>query len=312
LNTVVIGVVFMDIKGFPFGKYDRRGTNLGSIMMTHGGVARNVAENLANLGSGVSFISMFDKDAMGQEAKKRLLDAGVCLDYAVETPKKGMGMWLAVFNEKGDLDGSVSHMPSPAPLEALFEEKGDEIIRNAKHIVLEMDVSEKLSERVFALAEKYNKNVYTIVANMSVILARPDLMAKTDCIILNEIEAGRLFGEYLQHLSPEEMLSKVYPLAKEKGVKKLVVTMGDRGSVYMDFSTGEKGHCPPLPTNVEDTTGAGDAFFSAAVEAFAYGKTLPEAVECGTRLASLTLSTSESVCPCVGASFYCEPCSFTA
>ena len=112
MNTVVIGVVFMDIKGFPFGKYDRRGTNLGSIMMTHGGVARNVAENLANLGSGVSFISMFDKDAMGQEAKKRLLDAGVCLDYAVETPEKGMGMWLAVFNEKGDLDGSVSHIPS--------------------------------------------------------------------------------------------------------------------------------------------------------------------------------------------------------
>lgn len=312
MNTVVIGVVFMDIKGFPFGKYDRRSTNLGSIMMTHGGVARNVAENLANLGSGVSFISMFDKDAMGQEAKKRLLDAGVCLDYAVETPKKGMGIWLAVFNEKGDLDGSVSHMPSPAPLEALFEEKGDEIIRNAKHIVLEMDVSEKLSERVFALAEKYNKNVYTIVANMSVILARPDLMAKTDCIILNEIEAGRLFGEYLQHLSPEEMLNKVYPLAKEKGVKRLVVTMGDRGSVYMDFLTGEKGYCPPKPTNVEDTTGAGDAFFSAAVEAFAYGKTLPEAVECGTRLASLTLSTSESVCPRVGASFYCEPCSFTA
>ncbi|MBQ5770679.1 MAG: carbohydrate kinase family protein [Clostridia bacterium] len=312
MNTVVIGVVFMDIKGFPFGKYDRRGTNLGNIMMTHGGVARNVAENLANLGSNVSFISMFDKDAMGQEVKSRLQDAGVNTDNAVITDEKGMGMWLAVFNERGDLDGSVSHMPSPAPIEALFEEKGEEIIKNADNIVLEMDVSEKLSERVFALAEKYNKNVYTIVANMSVILARPDLMAKNSCIILNEIEAGRLFGAYLQHLTHADMLEKVYPLGEKMGVKKLVVTMGERGSVYIDYRTGEKGFCPPRPTVVMDTTGAGDAFFSAAVEAFSHGKTLAEAVECGTRLASLTLSTSESVCPRLGASFFCEPCNFTA
>lgn len=308
MDTVVIGIVFLDIKGFPFDKYDRRGTNLGSIYMTHGGVARNVAENLANLGANVSFISMFDEGGMGAEAKTRLLDAGVHLDHAVSTADKGMGMWLAVFNEKGDLDGSVSHMPDPRPMEALFEEKGESIIQNARNIVLEMDVSEKLAARVFALAEKYKKPVFTIVANMRVILARPDLMVRSDCIILNEIEAGRLFGAYLQHVSPAEMLEKVSPLARNMNVKRLIVTMGERGSVYMDFEKNLMGVCPPLPTAVEDTTGAGDAFFSAAVEAISRGMSLENAAVCGTRLASLTLSTSESVCPRVGADFFCEPC----
>lgn len=311
MDTVVIGIVFLDIKGFPFEKYDRRGTNLGSILMTQGGVARNVAENLANLGASVSFISMFDEGGMGAEARRRLTDAGVRLDDSVSTPEKGMGMWLAVFNEKGDLDGSVSHMPSPQPMEDLFEEKGERIIQNAEKVVLEMDVSEALSERVFALCEKYKKPVYTIVANMRVILARPELMTKSDCIILNEIEAGRLFGEHLQHLTPEEMLEKVCPLAEGKGVKRLIVTMGEHGSVYADFPSGERGVCPPLSTEVADTTGAGDAFFSAAVQAISKGMSLKDAAVCGTRLASLTLSTSESVCPRVGTDFFRNSCNIS-
>ena len=43
-STVVFGVSFVDIKGFPFGKYDPRGRNLGTVQIVHGGVSRNVAE----------------------------------------------------------------------------------------------------------------------------------------------------------------------------------------------------------------------------------------------------------------------------
>lgn len=46
-GTVVMGVIFVDIKGFPFGEYHATGTNLGSIRFVHGGVARNVAEDMA-------------------------------------------------------------------------------------------------------------------------------------------------------------------------------------------------------------------------------------------------------------------------
>lgn len=53
MDMVVVGVVFLDIKGFPFFKYDAVGTNLGNVLMTHGGVARNVAVNMANLGAEV-------------------------------------------------------------------------------------------------------------------------------------------------------------------------------------------------------------------------------------------------------------------
>lgn len=304
MNTAVIGVVFLDIKGFPFGSYDPRGTNLGSIVMTHGGVARNVAENLANLGENVSMISMLDDDALGHEVRNRLNKAGVNLENSVTTPAKGMGMWLAVFNEQNDLTGSISHMPSPELMEELFEKRGEEIVKNADTVVLEMDVSEKLAERVIGLCNQYGKKVYTIVANMSVILSRRDLMYKTSCVILNEIEAGRLFEKKLAGLTPDQMLDTVIPLAEKANIRQMVVTMGCQGCVYMDFENDSFGHCLPIPTVVQDTTGAGDAFFSAAVEALSLGKPLCEAVQYGTKLASLTLSTPESVCPRVGKEFF--------
>lgn len=304
MDMVVVGVVFLDIKGFPFFKYDAVGTNLGNVLMTHGGVARNVAENMANLGAEVEFVTMLDDDSLGREARLRLRGAGVKLTHAVSTPDKGMGMWLAVFNEKGDLAGSVSHMPDASPIERLFDEKGEEIIRSCRGVALEIDLSEKVSERVFELAERFDKPVYAIVANMSVILRRPDFMARTACVILNEIEAGRLFGREIRALSPEETLEAISEAAPAMGIRSIVVTMGARGAVYLDAENGLRGVCPAVPCRVVDTTGAGDAFFSAVVESLARGMRLDDAVTCGARLASMTVSTSESTCPHVDEHFF--------
>lgn len=304
MDMVVVGVVFLDIKGFPFFKYDAVGTNLGNVLMTHGGVARNVAVNMANLGAEVGFVTMLDDDSLGREARLRLRGAGVKLTHAVSTPDKGMGMWLAVFNEKGDLAGSVSHMPDASPIERLFDEKGEEIIRSCRGVALEIDLSEKVSERVFELAERFDKPVYAIVANMSVILRRPDFMARTACVILNEIEAGRLFGREIRALSPEETLEAVSEAAPAMGIRSIVVTMGARGAVYLDAENGLRGVCPAVPCRVVDTTGAGDAFFSAVVESLARGMRLDDAVTCGARLASMTVSTSESTCPHVDEHFF--------
>ena len=287
---VVVGVVFLDIKGFPFFKYDAVGTNLGNVLMTHGGVARNVAVNMANLGAEVEFVTMLDDDSLGREARLRLRGAGVKLTHAVSTPDKGMGMWLAVFNEKGDLAGSVSHMPDASPIERLFDEKGEEIIRSCRGVALEIDLSEKVSERVFELAERFDKPVYAIVANMSVILRRPDFMARTACVILNEIEAGRLFGREIRALSPEETLEAVSEAAPAMGIRSIVVTMGARGAVYLDAENGLRGVCPAVPCRV--------------VDSLARGMRLDDAVTCGARLASMTVSTSESTCPHVDEHFF--------
>ena len=49
MGIVVIGAVFVDIKGYPLSTYIPGGRNAGRIEQVHGGVSRNVAEDIANV-----------------------------------------------------------------------------------------------------------------------------------------------------------------------------------------------------------------------------------------------------------------------
>lgn len=296
-NTVVVGVTFVDVKGFSRNKYDPEGRNLGMVKIVHGGVSRNVVENFANVGMPVSFASMLEDSAIGRDVARRLENAGADLSYVATAEHDGIGMWLVILDENGDLAGSISCMPDLKVLEKLIEEQGDRIISGAENIVLEIDMNETIAERVFELAEKYDKKIYSIVGNLSVILKRPDLLRRTACFICNEIEAGKLFQTDLENLKPLEMLDFLVPAADKAGIPSIVVTMGALGSVYYDSVSGEKGVCAPVPVRLVDSCGAGDAFFSGTVMALTKGMPLSEAVKYGSRLASMTIACEESACP---------------
>jgi len=158
-------------------------------------------------------------------------------------------------------------------------------------------MNEKIAERVFELAEKYDKKIYAIVGNLSVILPHREYLQRTDCFICNEIECGKIFETNVENFDPKQMLEFLVPAADKMGIPSIVVTMGALGSVYYDSVSGEKGICPAVPTRLVDSCGAGDAFFSGTVMALTKGMPLSEAVKYGARLASMTISCDESSCP---------------
>ena len=106
-GIVVIGTVFVDIKGFPNDIYLPEGRNAGRIEFIHGGVARNVVEDVANLELRPTFISAIDDTAMGEDVLNKLKRHKVNTEYVKVYPDS-MGTWLAVFDHKGDLAGSIS------------------------------------------------------------------------------------------------------------------------------------------------------------------------------------------------------------
>ncbi len=299
-NTIVVGVTFIDIKGFPYEKYNPHGRNLGAVRIVHGGVSRNVVEDFANLGMPVSFVSMLEDTAFGRDVARRLTAAGADLRYTIDTPDNGLGMWLVVLDETGNLAGSISRMPDTSVLEEYVARSGEEIIAEAENVVLEIDLSEQIASDVLAMAKKHGKKVYAIVGNMSVILAHPELLQDTACFICNEIEAGRLFSsEAVPEFSPEQMMEYLPVAAKTAGIPSMVVTMGLHGAVYYDGASGEVGICPAYPAQVVDTSGAGDAFFSGTVMGLTRKLPLREAVRYGARLASLTIESEENACPVI-------------
>ena len=297
-NTVVIGTTFVDLKGFPFNKYDPKGRNPGEVKSVNGGVGRNVAENFANAGMPVSYVGMLEDTPFGQEVEQHLREIGVNLDYVLQVPENGIGMWLVILDENGDLAGSISKIPDLSRLEAYLAQKGDEIVSGAGSVVLEMDLNEHIADMVVELAEKYNKRIYSIVGNLTVVLTRKDLIRRTDCFICNEIEAAKFFGNAaVKDYTATQMLAFLPGAAKQAGIGSMVVTMGEQGSVYYDGAAGTSGVCPICPTRVVDTSGAGDAFFSGTVMGLIRGKALAEAVQYGAKLASATVGREETCCP---------------
>lgn len=295
MAMVVIGTVFVDIKGFPDDLYIPEGRNAGRVEIVHGGVGRNVAEDIANVELRPRFVGMVDDTAEGAEVLRKLKNHKVNTDY-VSVTQDGMGMWLAVFNNGGDIAGSISKRPTSDAMLRMLEEKGDEIFADADSIVIEIDLDKELIKTVFRYAEKYHKKVYAVVANMSIASQRRDFLQSIDCFVCNEQEAGILFVCDFSGLTPEELCEELSRRVVSARIPSMVVTMGSRGAVYADMN-GDKGVYPARKVKVRDTTGAGDAFCAGVAIGLTYGKTMREAVEIGTRLASSVITVSENVCP---------------
>ena len=295
MGIVVIGSTFVDVKGYPLGQYIADGRNAGRVEQVHGGVARNVVENIANLELRPAFVSLVDDNGVGQDVIDKLNRHKVDTTYVVKTPD-GMGMWLAIFDNSGDLNASISKRPNLQPIYDILVEHGDEIISKADSVALELDLEHDVVKEIFRLANKYNKPVFAVISNMSIALERRDFFRKLDCFVCNQQEAGMLFIENMEELSPEAVLEILPRLSKAAGIKRMIVTLGAQGAVYYS-DDGETGICPAHKVDVIDTTGAGDAFFTGITVGVTYGKTLRESCEIGAKLSASVICTTENVCP---------------
>lgn len=295
MGIVIIGAVFVDIKGYPLSTYIPGGRNAGRVEQVHGGVCRNVAEDIANVELRPTFVSLVDNTGSGQDVIDKLAKHKVNTRYIEKVPD-GMGTWLAVFDNDGDVCAAISKRPDTTPLTKLLEEKGDEIFADCDGIAFELDLEKATVKQILRYAKKYNKKVYAAISNMSIAMERRAFLQEIDCFVCNQQEAGLLFSDEYDHMAPEEMCHTLAVNVHSANIPCMVVTMGGEGAVYAR-SNGESGVVPAKKVDVIDTTGAGDAFFAGTVIGLTYGKTLPEACEIGSRLAASVICTAENVCP---------------
>lgn len=295
MGIVVIGDVFIDIKGYSTSPYIPQGRNAGTIVQLHGGVGRNVVEDIANVELEPTFVSLVDDNTMGDDVIQKLKRHKVNTNY-MRKVENGMGTWLAVFNHEGDVVASISKRPDHRPVERILDECGDEIFKNADSIVIEIDTDKEIVKKTFHYAEKYGKKVYALVSNMTIAIERRDFLRRTACFVCNQQEAGILFSEDYEDVTAEALCNILAERIRTAQIPQMVVTMGGEGAVYVD-ENGNKGVCPALKVDVVDTTGAGDAFFAGVCIGLTYGKSLREACGIGTRLASTVICTSENICP---------------
>jgi pseudouridine kinase len=294
MSIAAIGAVFVDIKGYPSSQYIPGGRNAGKVRYVHGGVCRNVAEDLGNMGLKPVFVSLVDPGGAGEDVLCRLREHGVDTRLVRQVPD-GMGTWLAIFDNNNDVCASISHRPNLNPLLVTLQNHGNELFEASDSAVIELDLEECVVEEIYRLKEKYRTPVYAAVSNINIALERRAYLPRTDCFVCNRQEADILFSIEFSP-DPKEAVKQLAERVSDAEIPAMVVTLGGDGAVWAERN-GTSGICPAQQVPVADTTGAGDAFFSGVAAGLTYGKTLQEACDVGTRLATSVICSLENTIP---------------
>lgn len=134
----------------------------------------------------------------------------------------------------------------------------------------------------------------SVVLNPAPVKELPDEIYRlTDIMIPNEYEAMLLTGISTDN---EQGCRAAVEDLRKKGVKTVIITLGDRGCVYND---GDRIIFHPAgKADVVDTTSAGDSFIGALCCKLSSGNSLPESIDYATKVAAVTVSrrgASESI-----------------
>lgn len=291
--VVVIGAANMDLKARSLEPLERGTSNPGSTVLSAGGVGRNVAENLARLGSPVELVSVVGDDPLGDELIAATAEAGVDVSH-VRRKDVATGTYVAVLSPAGELFTAISDIASADEITPLVVRAARESILSAAFLVVEGNLSNDALTQAFEEAELAGVPVVLdpVSAPKARRLARLlDGERPVDLVTPNREELAALTGR---------------DTSTEKGVQAATLTLHDRGVRYVWARLGQAGSMlsapqgtlavPALPVEtVIDSTGAGDAMLAAYLHARLRGHDPLVAVRHGHAAAALTVAVPNTV-----------------
>lgn len=294
-HVLVIGSAGVDIKGRPDRALQPGGPVPGVIRSSVGGVARNIAENLARLEVPTTLLSAVGDDEPGARVLSCCADAGVNIEHIQVLPRERTGHYIAMLTPDGELDLSISDYDISRHISASYLQQQKALFATAELVVIDASLDDSTLRAIFRLAKQYDLPVCADPTSPSLAgrLAHylPDIYLTTP----NMAEAAALCNQDSVPPKDRESGLEMAACLLDTGVKVATITLGINGLVYVSGS--DRGHIPAPETEVVDETGAGDALTAAVIFGLLNEVPLDEAMRLGVTAAALTLSSRETVLP---------------
>jgi pseudouridine kinase len=290
--VVVMGAASMDIKARARTSLAPATSNHGTVSLSLGGVARNVAENLARLGVPTCLITAVGGDAFGEEILRRTSAAGVDISRALVAGGQQTATYCAILDETGDMAVSVDDMQVVEALTPQVVRSHRALLSQAPMIILDANLSSQTLRAILSLAKR--AKVPVCIDPVSIDLAERVIPHLADLAIItpNASEAAVLSD------GPAGTLVEAAQAAHRllaSGVGLAVITVAEHGLYYA--CPGGSGHIPAPRVEVVDATGAGDALTAGVVYGLVSGLPVDECMRLGVSAAALTLRSAQTVSP---------------
>ena len=282
MTAVVVGGANMDVKARSARPVVPGTSNPGRAVRSPGGVGRNVAENLARLGTPTVLVAAVGPDALGDELVAATSAAGVDVRLVRRVASR-TGTYVAVLDDVGELVVAVSDMAATEALTPSDVRAAESVITGSSLVVLDGNLSRAALTASWDLAVEAGVPVVLDPVSVPKAAALADLLDGTRPLfaVTPNLDELAVLGDSVDLLA--------------RGVELVWVRAGVEGSrlISRDGST----RLPSSPADVVDVTGAGDAMLAAFCHGVLSGDDPVTAARLGHAAAALTVAVPDTVRP---------------
>jgi len=291
-HVLVIGGANLDIKGRPVRKPVSGSSTAGRIRISPGGVARNIAENLAHLDVETILLTAVGDDDGGERILGQAAGAGIDISEALVVEKARTGAYMAILDEEGALKTAIDDNSILQTLTPEYFQEKSALFEAASLVAIDANLTPDSLASVVELCRAFEVPLHGDPTSTALAERLRPHLASFFMISPNALEAQALCGTPFDASDPDAALVAANKLVS-MGVHAAFIALAEFGVIYATNET--RGHVAALQTPIVDPTGAGDAMTAAIIFGLREEIPLDECVALGVTAAALTLRSSETV-----------------
>jgi len=274
--VVCIGAALVDEIFISLNPIDLGTSNPSSFSKSLGGVGRNIAGLLAQLGHKVELITHLGNDSDGDWIAEKCRKVGVGLSHSIRNDKS-TGRFLALINPTGELHTGASYSAIETEVTPEFLQMKSAFLKTAELLVIDCNLSKDAID--WLLHFSIQNNIPIIVDPVSLSKSKKMQAANWGNVLVytpNEMELGE----------PDNKQNIISNLLQQ-GLKNLWIRSGKDGSTI--YNMEHTLHLAAVQIDIVDSTGAGDAALAGWIHGFLLSASLEKCLQYGHTLAAIIL-----------------------
>lgn len=289
IYAVVIGAANIDIGGHPYDSLISRDSNPGYVSISYGGVARNIAHNLAGLGINVKLIAAVGCDLLGDGLIRYCKENSIDMSHVIRDPGGNSSVYMYINDADGDMALALSYIDICELITPDYIDSVKDVIKGASVAVCDANITYDTFIHLKDVCSAYNVPLY-----MDPVSQPHCRKIKGHLSGIDTLKPNRLEAEYLTDISTADEAGCILAAREiiSQGVGRVFISMSDKGLIAADSSEIIK--VDIIPVDVVCTTGAGDSAMAAITWASVHGYSKEYAARAAVAAAALTIQVQET------------------